>query len=317
MGRLSSGVRICFLSVFLVFVFLIPSQSSAGYYEKKLLDTEAYDTIELKLLIDQTQARANVLTDQIKSIKKEIDWLILKINRINDAGRKPSPSLKNSVTAKEERIQILKKEKNRLTALNTFYTKEYDSRQNMELGKILEKKIGLSPEKNQKIETKPIVAKVERAVKEVTAPGPSVKRTGIEASIKKNGLENWVEVSGDDTCLRINTTLPILFSSGSAQVAKEYRAFLKKLALFLKPYDVKVMVNGYADTDPIRTKKYPSNLELGASRAANIVHELVKQGLKPSIFQIGTTGEYRFAAKQPSKQKSFHRRAQVTVIFTG
>jgi len=100
-------------------------------------------------------------------------------------------------------------------------------------------------------------------------------------------------------------------------VSKEYQSFFKKLASFLKPYDVKVLVNGYADTFPIRTKQYPSNFELGAARAANIIHALVKQGLKPSIFKIETTGEYRFAAKEPSKQKSFQRRAQVTVIFSG
>jgi flagellar motor protein MotB len=124
-------------------------------------------------------------------------------------------------------------------------------------------------------------------------------------------------VSGDDTCLRIQTTLPILFTSGSAKVANEYQPFLKRLASFLKPYDVKVLVNGYADTVPINSKQYPSNFELGAARAANIVHQLVNQGLKPSIFKIETTGEYRFAAKEPSQQKSFQRRAQVTVLFSG
>jgi chemotaxis protein MotB len=115
----------------------------------------------------------------------------------------------------------------------------------------------------------------------------------------------------------MKTTLPILFSSGSATVAREYKLFLKKLAAFLKPYDVKVLVNGYADTVPIKSKKYPSNFELGAARAANIVHQLVRSGLKPAVFKIASPGEYRFAAKEMSKQKSFERRAEVTVIFSG
>ena len=96
----------------------------------------------------------------------------------------------------------------------------------------------------------------------------------IEDAVKKAGLEDWVEVmESDGSCAKINNTLPILFSSGSAALAKEYKSFLRKLARFLKPYDVKIYVNGYADPDPIHTKKYPSNLELGASRAANVVHE--------------------------------------------
>lgn len=139
----------------------------------------------------------------------------------------------------------------------------------------------------------------------------------IEAAVQKAGLADWVTINGDETCLRMETTLPILFTSGSAKIAKAYQDFLQKLAKFLKPYDVKVLVNGYADTDPIHTAQYPSNFELGASRAANIVHELVKQGLKPSIFKIETTGEHRFAALEPSPKKSFQRRARVTVIFSG
>ncbi len=80
---------------------------------------------------------------------------------------------------------------------------------------------------------------------------------------------------------------------------------------------MKILVNGYADTVPIKNKKYPSNFELGATRAANIVHHLVGHGLKPSIFKIESTGKYRFASKGMSKQKTLERRAEVTVIFSG
>ena len=90
-----------------------------------------------------------------------------------------------------------------------------------------------------------------------------------------------------------------------------------RIAKLLKVYDVKIMVKGYADIDPIHTKKYPSNFELGAVRAANVVHELIKNGLKPSIFQINSSGKYRFSANRELKQKALERRAEVTIVFIG
>ena len=291
------------------------SQSVAtGYYEEKLIHTDAYSTMELKSILEDYQIKAGVLDTQIAEIKKDIDWLILKINRIQDAGKKAPHGLKESVSDKEQKVKTLLKEKTRLETILSHYKKEFDSRKKIESDKILATKSPKQQEASGTILAKTIPPKVSKSIVD---PSNTIKKSQIEAAVKKAGLGDWVEVNGDDTCLRIETTLPILFSSGSAKVSKEYRSFFKKLASFLKPYDVKVLVNGYADTVPIRTKKYPSNFELGATRAANIIHELVKQGLKPSIFKIETTGEYRFAAKEPSKQKSFQRRAQVTVIFSG
>jgi chemotaxis protein MotB len=310
--------------------FFFSQPAMAGYHEEKLINTDSYSTIELELLLEAYKTKIMVLGNQSREIEKDIDWLILKINRLQDAGQKPSRDLVTSVTAKEEKIKVLLKEKTRLEHLSSIYSKSYDSRMKTERNQILADIIG-----SQKMEAEaktdkaivaetivakkslPAVLKKESLPKSVPVQSNTIQKSKIEAAVKRADLDDWVAVNGDDTCLRIETTLPILFSSGSAKVSKEYQGFFKKLASFLKPYDVKVLVNGYADTLPINTKQYPSNFELGAARAANIIHELVKQGLKPSIFKIETTGEYRFAAKEPSKQKSFQRRAQVTVIFSG
>ncbi len=314
MGRLRSNVWswvfIVSLSVFMGF-FLILQSAGAGYYEKKLLNTDAYTTMELESVLESYQIKAMVLDAQIVEIKKETNWLILKINRIQDAGEKPPRNLMESVRAKEEKSTILHKEKIRLETLSSHYLKELDSRKKIESDNM---QTAIQKKAPESIAIQKISPEISKPIMDKSN---TIKKSQIEAAVKKADLEDWVAVNGDDTCLRIETTLPILFSSGSAKVSKEYQSFFKKLASFLKPYDVKVLVNGYADTLPINTKQYPSNFELGATRAANIIHELVKQGLKPSIFKIETTGEYRFAAKGPSQQKSFERRAQVTVIFTG
>jgi chemotaxis protein MotB len=267
---------------------------SAGYQEQQLFNTDFYSSKDLKKKIKHYNKEIIVFGDQIKALQTDIDWLILKTNQIQDSGRRISSKLKDAISKKQKKREALLKSKNRLERLVQYYAS-----------------IKGTVKKDVKIKTKDIVSRTS------SYKDKNINKAKLQTAIHQAGLNDWVEIVGTDTCLTIKTTLPILFPSGSAKLANEYTSFFKKLAGFLKRYDVKILVNGYADTRPIHNKKYPSNFELGATRAANIVHQLVNYGLKPSIFKIESTGRYRFAAKGISKQKSFERRAEVTVVFSG
>ncbi len=112
--------------------------------------------------------------------------------------------------------------------------------------------------------------------------------------------ESWmtpVHIEGKNG---MQTTLPILFPSGKAKISKEYEPLLQKVSHWIKSKRYKeVLVQGFADTNPIHTPRYPSNFELGAKRAANVVHSLVKKGVPPSCFTISSPGKYRFPGQRP------------------
>lgn len=290
--------RVVFVLIPLYIILFYYANIATGAYQTLKLDPETYSIIELERILGDYQSQEGVLTEQIHDIQKDLDWLIVQINRISGSGRHVPQLLHDSVDLKEKKISRLGAQKKHLAGVLAKYRKVYDIKK----GQI---KVSSTPD-------------MKDSVKRADKSNVQAKHPDIEQAVKKAGLEDWIEVmAADGSCAKINNTLPILFSSGSAALANEYKSFLKKLALFLKPYDVKVYVNGYADPDPIHTKKYPSNFELGASRAANVVHEMVKNGLKPDIFKIGSTGEYRFAASMPSSKKTFQRRAQLTVVFSG
>jgi chemotaxis protein MotB len=288
---------------------------SAGYQEEKLLDTSSYSSDDLKKKADEHKIEIQVLEDQIKDLKADSDWMILKINQIRDSGRIVQTTLKTALRNKEDKIKELTKTKKRLESLVKYYSAIEKSKQNVTFESVVDKKIAALESKPKKPEKKEAAVQPKKisSLKGKT----SVSRTELLASIEKAGLQDWVEIQGTGTCLRLETILPILFPTGSAVIAGEYKPFFRKLAELLKPYDVKILVNGYTDTVPIHNKKYPSNFELGANRASNVIHQLVAYGLKPSIFKIESTGEYRFAAKKPSTQKAFERRAEIIVIFAG
>lgn len=288
---------------------------SAGYQEEKLLDTNSYSLDELKKKTDEHKIEIQVLEDQIKDLKADSDWMILKINQIQDSGRIAPATLKAALRHKEDKIKELAKTKKRLESLVKYYSAIEKSKQNSTFESVVDKKIAGLESKTEKPEQKEAAAQPKKISSLKGKTG--VSRTELLAAIEKAGLQDWVEIQGTGTCLRLETTLPILFPTGSAVIAGEYKPFFRKLAELLKPYDVKILVNGYTDTVPIHNKKYPSNFELGANRASNVIHQLVTYGLKPSIFKIESTGEYRFAAKKPSTQKAFERRAEITVIFAG
>ncbi len=276
-------------------------------------DESSPDVHAMQAKADRYRHRMMQIEDRIRFLKDETEWLGLKINRIEDQEGHVPLVLKRSMEIKKDRIAVLEKQKQRLRELVEKYTVHTKTRDE----KLKTKKAPVS-QKHQKTppEEKTILTETEPA----QAPPETdtgLTRSDLEAEIKRKGLGDWVAISGSGTCLRLENTLPILFATGSAKIADEYKSFLKNLAAFLQPYDIKVLVNGYADIVPIHTQKYPSNFELGATRAANIVHKLVGYGLRPAIFEIKSPGKYRFSAKSPSRKKIFERRAEITVLFTG
>jgi len=326
MGSLLVNNKLKILLPFILIIlcaFFPSSIWSAGYQEQKLFDGDFYSSEDLRGKIEIYNREIQVLDGEIKALETDIDWLVLKINQIHDFRRTANINLKKSITSKERKVITLRKIKNRLEQLVQHYSAMLGIKKGQELEDILRKKDPAyqikkisALQKKAKINVEEITPRTPTIAKSPDQSDP-INKAQLQSAINQAGLNDWVEIVGTGTCLRIETTLPILFPTGSAKLANEYTSFFKKLADFLKSYDVKVLVNGYADTLPIHNKKYPSNFELGATRAANIVHQLVNYGLKPSIFKIESTGKHRFAAKGMSKQKSFERRAEVTVIFSG
>ena len=82
--------------------------------------------------------------------------------------------------------------------------------------------------------------------------------------------------------INVNLAQDILFKSGSADLDKEGREILLKVAENLKTSPYQVIVTGHTDNQKIGgalAKKYPTNWELGAARAAVIVRTFEQAGV--------------------------------------
>ncbi|MCK5097154.1 MAG: OmpA family protein [Desulfobacteraceae bacterium] len=288
-----------FLSFFLIFV----SSLYAAEHSVMILTSDLHTSVDLSERVDEYKERVKDLDEQIRDHMDAVDWLSLKMKRISDSEREAAQNLVISIEKKRFTIKRLLKERQRY---NGLIKSLLDKIRQGKPEKKSEKKAYLQPKQPG-----------EYSKQDSAKQNADLDIAQLISEIKKANLSDWIEITENGGCLKLTTTLPILFPVGSADIANEYKSFFMRLAKFLKVYNVKIMVNGFADIDPIHNKKYPSNFELGAIRAANVVHELIKNGLKPSIFQIYSPGKYRFSANGELKQKALERRAEVTIVFIG
>ena len=232
------------------------------------------------VLVRDYEVRLAELAGEVRELKDNLAWLELKANEIKLLGKPVPESVSRSLAYKRFRIQALEESAQRVTHyLETV---------------------------RQRI-----------PAQRMTPTSPDPEQSRLKEDISDQGLLDWFEMeAGSEGQVVLRTTLPILFPSGSAAVAQSYQPFLRHVAQFVGEHKARILVDGYADTDPIKTKAYPSNFELGAIRAANIVHALVDLGADPAMFKLASTGEYRFPDARPmTENKSMERYVNLTIEF--
>jgi len=70
----------------------------------------------------------------------------------------------------------------------------------------------------------------------------------------------------------------VLFDLGKAELKPEAQKILNQVIPVLEKYQYPVRVEGHTDNLPIHTERFPSNWELSAARAINVVKYLEKKG---------------------------------------
>ena len=226
---------------------------------------------------------------EIDRIQNDLDWLKNKISKIESQGRLVPGRMSRSVEFKRAKLKALGE-------LLAQYKKQLPSSSPSK--KIVEKK-GVIP--------KPLAGNV--------AGDNSIELW--KRQLSRLNLDGWFElISNSDGSFRIENRLPILFRSASVKVPSGYKTFLKKVSDLIKGRDVLVVVDGYADADPIHTPEYPSNFELGAARAGAVVRHLVKHGVKPALFKIRSSGEHRDGRKT-SNWKKLQRHVDISIFIKG
>jgi chemotaxis protein MotB len=118
--------------------------------------------------------------------------------------------------------------------------------------------------------------------------------------------------------LRLNVSDDVLFASGSARLDQIGRDVLIKVAARLTELDDFIEVRGHTDNLRIRgtlAKRFPSNWELAAARAASVVRLLEEQGVPGGRLAAVSLGpnDPRVANDSP-ENRARNRRIEIRLI---
>ncbi len=108
----------------------------------------------------------------------------------------------------------------------------------------------------------------------------------------------------------------VLFDSGKADVKDAGKALLAELAPILKSVkNREFQVGGHTDNVPIKTPRFPSNWELSAARAVDVLKILTENGLSPTRISAAGYADTQPVASNDSKEtRAQNRRIEIALL---
>lgn len=108
----------------------------------------------------------------------------------------------------------------------------------------------------------------------------------------------------------------VLFASGSANLSKDGRAAVAEVAGLLASIpDKKFQIEGHTDNVPIATAQYPSNWDLAAARALNVLKAMVDAGLPGDRISAASFGESKPAStNETADGRKANRRIEIIIV---
>jgi len=137
----------------------------------------------------------------------------------------------------------------------------------------------------------------------------------VEKKLKSLVDQDLVNIHKTNKGVEIEIKSNILFGSGQAVLQKSAKPALEQIAKVIGPLQNPVNVEGFTDNVPISTLVFPSNWELSAARAANVVHLFSKLGIDPNRMSAIGYGEFKPVASNDTPEgREKNRRINIIVL---
>jgi len=127
-------------------------------------------------------------------------------------------------------------------------------------------------------------------------------RIDVQDVVYNMQADQVVKVETDDKGIVIELSSSAFYKPGSAELREEALPVLEKMAqtLLAPRYQTyAIEIEGHTDDIPINTPQFPSNWELSAMRATQVVRLLISQGMEP--IRLKATGYADTEPKAPNK----------------
>ncbi|MDH3389239.1 MAG: flagellar motor protein MotB [Gammaproteobacteria bacterium] len=152
---------------------------------------------------------------------------------------------------------------------------------------------------------------MQKAQREAQAEAEEL-RDELSAAIEEGLLE--IEAYNDRVLIRIRERGS--FGSGQAELKPEFLPVLQLIADVLKQRDGLFVIAGHTDDIPIQTRRFRSNWDLSAARAASVVHFFIQEGsIDPERMEIKALADNEPIVPNDSwENRAKNRRVEISVL---
>ncbi|MGZ5010059.1 MAG: OmpA/MotB family protein [Methylobacter sp.] len=139
----------------------------------------------------------------------------------------------------------------------------------------------------------------------------------LTKTVAEFGLDKAVNIKVAQGYAQLEIQDNVLFKSSEADLTASGGALLKRLIPLLKQSVGLILIEGHTDNIPIKTSQFPSNWELGASRATSVLHFLVLQQLDSNRLRAITYADTMPIADNSTPEgREKNRRVNILIKFS-
>ena len=138
----------------------------------------------------------------------------------------------------------------------------------------------------------------------------------IKNFVESNNLSEVVEIVDDERGVAMQLKSNILFETSSSNLKEDSKVILNKINSIISSLKNPILVEGHTDNRPINTDSFPSNWELSADRAVNVVRYFVEVlGEDPKRFSATGYAEFKPVAPNNNYENmAKNRRVDILIV---
>lgn len=138
-------------------------------------------------------------------------------------------------------------------------------------------------------------------------------RKELQESFAQNNMDSQIQTAQNYNKIVINLSSESFFPVGSADLIDSMLPVLANIADKIKTKSGTIIIEGHTDSDPIKSKEFPSNWELSAARASAVARYFTSVGVSPNNMQvIGYSYHKPLVPNITPENKAKNRRIQIT-----
>lgn len=138
----------------------------------------------------------------------------------------------------------------------------------------------------------------------------------IKEFVHNNNLQDVVEIVDDERGVAMQLRDNILFETSSSDLREDSKSILNQLNTIIASVSNPILIEGHTDNRDINTSRFPSNWELSADRAVNVVRYFVEVlGQDPKRFSATGYGEFQpVAPNNTYEDMAKNRRVDILIV---